>query len=215
MPYQFFDSHASEYDAWYDTDAGKAIFTMEADSLKPLLRSYPRPYLEIGVGSGRFAQALEIEYGVEPASTMAYLAKARGIKVTQANGEELPFPNETFGGLLIAFTLCFLDNPQKALQEACRVLVPEGGLALGLILKRSPWAEFYAEKGKEGHPIYSQARFYSKDEVENLLRLSGFKEFQYRSILFQPPGQNIYHTEKPTEGYFKNAGFSVIGSRKR
>src|SRR4030043_298719 len=158
MPYQFFDSHASEYDAWYDTDAGKAIFTMEADCLKPLLRSYPRPYLEIGVGSGRFA---------------------------------------------------------KALQEACRVLVPEGGLALGLILKRSPWAEFYAEKGKEGHPIYSQARFYSKDEVENLLRLSGFKEFQYRSILFQPPGQNIYHTEKPTEGYFKNAGFSVIGSRKR
>jgi len=32
MPYHVFDIHASEYDAWYDTEAGKAIFAMEVDS---------------------------------------------------------------------------------------------------------------------------------------------------------------------------------------
>ena len=93
MSYQVFDSRASEYDAWYDTKAGKAIFAMEVDCLKPLLHRYSRPYLEVGVGSGRFAQALEIEYGVEPAPAMVYMAKARGVKVTEATGEELPFPS--------------------------------------------------------------------------------------------------------------------------
>ena len=84
MPYQVFDGHANEYDAWYDIKAGKAIFAMEADCLKPLLHRYSGPYLEVGVGSGRFAQALEIGYGVEPAQTLANMAKARGVKVTEA-----------------------------------------------------------------------------------------------------------------------------------
>lgn len=188
---------------------------MEVECLKPLLHRYPRPYLEIGVGSGRFAQALEIEYGVEPASVLARMAKARGIKVTEANGQELPFPEKMFGGLLIAFTLCFLDDPLKALQEAWRALKPEGGLVLGLILRGSPWAEFYAKKGKEGHPIYSQARFFSKDEVEHLLRLSGFKELQYHSVLFQPPGQSTYQHETPVSGYFQLAGFVAVGCNKQ
>jgi len=215
MPYQVFDSHASEYDAWYDTEAGKAIFAMEVDCLKPLLHGYSRPYLEVGVGSGRFAQALGIEYGVEPAPALAHMAKNRGVKVTEATGEELPFPDKMFGGLLMAFTLCFMDKPQKALQEAWRVLQPEGGLVLGLILQNSPWAEFYASKGREGHPIYSKAKFFSKDEVESLLRVCGFKVADYRSTLFQPPGQSTYHLESPVSGYFQSAGFVAVGSQKQ
>jgi len=214
MPYQVFDSHANEYDAWYDTEAGKSIFDMEADCLKPLLHRHSGPYLEVGVGSGRFAQALEIEYGVEPAPALANMAKARGVKVTEATGEELPFPDKMFGGLLMAFTLCFLDNLQKALKEAWRVLQPEGGLVLGLILRDSPWAEFYASKGRGGHPIYSKAKFFSKEEVENLLQISGFRVMDYRSTLFQPPEQNIYHHESPISGYQQSAGFVAIVSSK-
>ena len=215
MPNQVFDSYASEYDAWYDTEAGKAIFAMEVDCLKPLLHRFGRPYLEVGVGSGRFAQALVIEYGVEPAPALAHMAKARGVKVTEATGEELPFPDEMFGGLFMVFTLCFLDKPQKALQEAWRVLQPEGGLVLGLLLRDSPWAEFYAGKGREGHPIYSKARFLSKAEIENLLQVCGFKVPDYRSTLFQPPGLSSYYHEQPTDSYAESAGFVGVGSRKQ
>jgi len=215
MLYQVFESHASEFDVWYDTEAGKAIFAMEVDCLKPLLHSYPRPYLEIGVGSGRFAQALGVEYGVDPTSALLEKAKSRDIKVRRGVGEKLPFPDGNFGGVLIALTLCFVDDPAMVIHEASRVLAPGGGLALGLVLQGSPWAEFYEKKGKEGHPIYSQARFFSKDEVEHLLLLSGFKEPRYRSVLFQPPGQNNYNIEKPVDGYFKEAGFVAIGSRQR
>ena len=215
MSYKVFDRHASEYDAWYDTEAGKAIFAMEMECLKPLLHRYSQPYLEVGVGSGRFAQALGIEYGVDPAPALAHMARIKGIKVAKATGEDLPFPDEMFGALLMAFTLCFLDNPQKALQEAWRVLQFEGGLVLGLVLRDSPWAEFYARKGREGHQLYSKASFFSKDEVENLLRICGFKVMDYFSTLLQPPEQSTYFVESPVPGYWQAAGFVVISSVKR
>ena len=210
-----FDSLAEGYDAWYDTEPGKTIFAMEVACLRPFLHTYPRPYLEVGVGSGRFAQALEIEYGVDPSQVLLEKARARGINVKRAGGEKLPFPDSSFGAVLIALTLCFVDDPAQVLREASRVLTPEGGLVLGLILKEIPWAELYAKKGKEGHPIYSRARFFSKDDIENFLYQSGFYELRYRSGLFQPPGHSSYHLEQPTDGYNSTAGFVAIGSRKQ
>jgi len=215
MSYQAFDTHADEYDAWFDNEPGAAIFAMEVECLQPLLHSHYRPYLEVGVGSGRFAQALGIEYGVDPALALLKKAKARGIRVKRASGEKLPFSSGSFGGILIALTLCFVDDPLQVLREVYRVLMPNGGLVLGLILKESPWARFYIDKAEEGHYIYSKARFFSKDEVESLLHLSGFENFQYRSVLFQPPGQGSYHFERPLSACLKSSGFTAISARKR
>ena len=211
---QVFDAYADKYDSWFDSEPGKTIFVMEVECLQPLLHSYPPPYLEVGVGSGRFAQALGIEYGVDPSSTLLEKAQSRHIKVQKAIGEKLLFLNGSFGGVLIALTLCFVDDPAQVLREVSRVLIPGGGLVLGLILKDSPWAEFYSSKGKEGHPIYSKARFFSRNEVENLLHQSGFDLLQYRSVLVQPPGQSSYHYEQPVDGYSEFAGFVSVGSRK-
>ncbi|MEW6034625.1 MAG: class I SAM-dependent methyltransferase [Chloroflexota bacterium] len=212
--YQAFDARAREYDAWYDTEVGKAVFTMEVDCLRPLLLRYERPYLEVGVGSGRFARALGIEFGVDPAAAMLQMAGSRGIQVLEAAGEELPFPDGMFGALLVALTLCFVADPARVLREAWRVLRPGGGLVLGLIPKESPWAESYAGKGREGHPLYSRARFFSREEVESLLRLAGFRLSECRSVLFQPPGQSRYLPEAPEEGYQERAGFVAVGSHK-
>lgn len=215
MKHGAFDAYADKYDAWYDTEAGKSIFAMEVDCLKPLLYEHKRPYLEIGVGSGRFAQALGIEYGIDPSPTLLRMAESRSIRVLKASSENLPFTNNMFGSVLIALTLCFVDDPARVLREAWRILQPGGGLVLGLIFRGSPWAEFYTTKAKEGHPIYGRAHFFSKNEVENQLRSAGFKEFDYRSILFQPPGQSSYHLERPVSAYRKSAGFTAISSRKR
>ncbi len=214
MPYKIFDAFADEYDAWYDTEPGATIFSMEVDCLRPLLHRYDRPYLEIGVGSGRFAKALGIEYGVDPARTLLLKAESRGIRTKEASGERLPFAEGTFGGVLIAFTLCFVDDPLSVLKEAWRVLKDGGGVVLGLILKESPCGKFYARKGKEGHPIYKEARFYTKRDVETLLRGAGFAIVDFRSVLFQSPGQNGYHPEKPLNCYRKTAGFVAAGSIK-
>ncbi|TET13225.1 MAG: class I SAM-dependent methyltransferase [Dehalococcoidia bacterium] len=130
MSYQAFDTHAGEYDAWYDSEVESTIFAMEEDCLRPLLNRHKRPYLEIGVGSGRFGETLGIEYGVDPAPAPLRMAVSRGIRALKATGERLPFADGMFGGILIALTLCFVDDPASVLQEARRVLLPGGGLVL-------------------------------------------------------------------------------------
>jgi len=209
-----FDAYAAQYDAWYDSDVGRPIFATEVACLRRFLQRYPGPHLEIGVGSGRFAQALAVQYGVDPATCPLRLAGARGIRVVQARGESLPFPNEVFGAVLIALTLCFVREATQVLEESRRAMRPTGGLVMGLILEGSPWAEYYTRKGQEGHPIYSQASFFSKEEVEAMLRLSGFKTFEYRSCLFQPPGLTRYVIEEPVYDYHPSAGFVAVGSRR-
>ncbi|MDP2659439.1 MAG: class I SAM-dependent methyltransferase [Dehalococcoidia bacterium] len=207
-----FDAYAAQYDAWYDSDVGRPIFATEVACLRPFLHRYPMPHLEIGVGSGRFAQALAIEDGVDPAAAPLKLARARGVRGAIAAGENLPFPDGVFGEVLIALALCFVTQPALVLEESRRVLRPEGGLVLGLILGESPWAEYYARKGREGHPIYSQARFFAKNEMEALLRFCRFEALEYRSCLFQPPGLTRYLREEPVSGYHPPAGFVALSA---
>jgi len=59
-----FDNLALAYDAWFEGE-GKLIFAIETRALQEVLPSLPKPWLEVGVGSGRFAQALGIETGVD------------------------------------------------------------------------------------------------------------------------------------------------------
>ena len=54
-----FDTRAHEYDAWYDDNI---VFDIERSALQLLTYDLKRPCLEIGAGSGRFSQVLNIEF---------------------------------------------------------------------------------------------------------------------------------------------------------
>jgi SAM-dependent methyltransferase len=209
-----FNSQADRYDAWYDTPKGQALLATEVTCLRPFIQRLPQPWLEVGVGTGRFAQALGIGYGLDPAPSALVKARQRGVPVVRSVGEAIPFIGGAFGGVLVAFSLCFVNDPLAVLREAHRVLLPDGGLVLGLLLRGTPWADFYAQRGKEGHPIYSTAHFYSKEEVERLLAQAGFRVTACRSTLFQPPGQDAYRQETPVEGYAPGCGFFACLSAK-
>lgn len=209
-----FDTHADRYDAWYDSPAGQIILSMELACLRPFLEALPRPYVEIGIGTGRFAQALGIEFGVDPAFKAVNMAYERGMQASIGVAERLPFRTASFGGALMALTLCFVENASQTLQEVRRVLAPRGGLVLGLILRGTPWADYYAQKGAEGHPMYRIAHFYSPEEVEGLLKGTHFAVTGYRSTLFQKPGLETYLREQPVEGYVPGSGFVAIAAGK-
>lgn len=208
-----FERHAARYDAWYEGPIGRGAYRSEVRALASLLAECPRPWLEIGVGSGRFAQALAVEFGIDPAWTPLRMAADRGIRAIQAVGERLPFRDRSLGGVLLVVTLCFVEDPLAVLRETRRILQPGGGLVLGMILAESPWAAHYQEQGRQGHPFYSVARFYSRRELEVWLREVGFEVTAYRSTLFQAPDAPMIEEEEPRPGFHLEAGFVGVLAR--
>ena len=208
-----FDDLAIEYDAWFDREGG-LIFSIEVQAFKSLLFTLAKPWLEIGVGSGRFAQALGIETGLDPSSKLLYMARERGINVFLGRGEQKLFDEASFGTVFLIVTLCFLDSPLDVLREAKRILIPGGKIVLGLVLKESPWGRFYQTKKAEGHRFYKYATFYRYDEVVRLIVQAGFVTERIISTLFQRPGE-VHRMEDPREGYSTDAGFTIIVAEKK
>lgn len=132
---QAFNTYADSYDAWYDSPKGKLLLSTELACLRPLVEAFPRPRLEVGVGSGRFDSALGVGYGLDPSPMALQKASQREITVVRGRGEDIPFKAGSFGGVLVAFTICFVAEPDRVFREIQRVLVPGGGVVLGVLLK--------------------------------------------------------------------------------
>ena len=205
-----FDQRAAEYDQWYE---GSLLFDIELQALKGVQSVLRGPALEIGVGSGRFAEALGLMHGLDPAHSALRLARSRGMSVCQGIGEQLPYRNGVFGTVYLLFALCFVEAPDRVLAECVRVLTPGGGLLVGMVPAASPWGHFLAAKKAAGHPFYRHARFYGVAEAERLLREAGLTVIEQRSTLYQPPGK-VEALEGARVGVSAEAGFVILVSRK-
>lgn len=203
---QVFDERAAEYDAWFENSL---LFAIERAALQELVTPLLGPKLEVGVGPGRFAEALGVEFGVDPALASLALAKKRGVQVSQAVGEALPYTGQSMRTVLLLFTFCFLADPRPVLWECRRVLKPGGHLVLGLVVADSPWGRMLQQKKEAGHPFYKQARFYDPTEVERRLAECGFVVEERRSSLTQPP-EALREMEQSRAGLVSQAGFAVL-----
>ncbi len=208
-----FDAVASDYDAWFESE-GRLTFEIEATALRTVLPFLPKPWLEVGVGSGRFAQALGIGMGIDPSVGLLKLAKGRGIEVVLGIAESLPFREGAFGTLFFVVSVCFMASPLAAFREAYRVLEPRGKLVLGMVLRDCPYGRFYDELKNRGHHLYRYASFYSFAEVGELLEQAGFAIDNVVSTLFQRPGE-VREMELPRPGFSPEAGFTVVVAGKR
>jgi len=71
--------------------------------------------------------------------------------------------------------------------QYAQFLKNDGYLVLGLVLSDSPWADFYKEKAKIGHPIYFHARFYSFGKLSSILVQAIFRIEKVCTTLFEEP----------------------------
>jgi len=201
-----FDRYYKEYDSWYDRN--KFAYLSELEALKKILPTKGKG-LEVGVGTGRFAYALGIKYGIDSSRRMLEIAKKRGVDVKLCSGEKLPFANATFDYVAIIITLCFVKGPCEVLAEARRVLKKNGKIIIGVIDKDSFLGIFYQ---RERGVFYKQANFFGAKELADLLKVIGFNRFRYYQTIFKFPGK-INSVQKPEEGFGKG-GFIVIGAYK-
>ncbi len=207
---EVFDSVAEAYDRWYELPKGFAVFSEELECFRMLVGRCGKGWLEVGVGTGRFAEALDIGLGVDPAPNMLAKCIQRGINVQAARAEELPYGSGVFEGVLLAMTFSFLDDREEALRECGRVLRTGGKLLLGTVPADSEWGRHYIHEGRCGHPVYSKARFYRTSEIIGMAEKEGLVLQDSSSALFHGPGAGPECFMGAKKGLYPGAGFAAM-----
>jgi SAM-dependent methyltransferase len=199
-----FDACTEEYEEWFERN--RSAYLSELILLRMLIPDVRRG-LEVGIGTGRFAAPLRIDFGIDPSKNMLQMAKNLGSRVALARGEQIPFKDQVFDYVLIMVTICFVDEPNRVVEESKRVIRNGGRIVIGIIDRDSWLGKLYLAK-KDKSNFYREARFYSVREIIELLRNNDFKNISVHQTIFNPPEtlETVqYHKKGSGEG-----GFAVI-----
>jgi SAM-dependent methyltransferase len=151
-------SDPAAYDAWYETDRGRWIAGIELRLLKRLLA--PRSgsnLLDVGCGTGHFTRGFG-ELGLDVTgldNDLSALQFARGrssARFVGGDARQLPFADRSFDHCIAVTSLCFVDDPARAVAEMWRVA--RHGIALGLLHRNS-----LLHRRKAGRGAYRGARW--------------------------------------------------------
>jgi SAM-dependent methyltransferase len=203
-----FQRYAGQYENWFSEHWW--AYVAELRAVKALLPENGRG-LEIGVGTGRFAEPLGIQTGLEPSSRMREIARKRGIKVLAGVAEDLPFGDGVFDLALMVMTVCFLDDIHKAFKEANRVLTNGGFFIAGIVDRNNTIGQMYLKYHDES-VFYRLANFLSADEVVKIMRQAGFIDFEFSQTIFRSLAET--KEDEPIRTGYGEGSFVAIRSRK-
>ncbi|MGB3907915.1 MAG: class I SAM-dependent methyltransferase [Methanomethylovorans sp.] len=209
------DMWVKEYDSWYDRHI--KVFSSELAAIRELFHPVQTEHrsIEIGVGTGRFAQALCIGHGADPSKEMLELARKRNIICVQAVAESLPFKEKSFDVILMVTVDCFLTDLQQAFSEVHRVLKTGGKLILGMIDRNSELGKVYEkkyEKRQHERGFYTCARLHSVEDISERIHRSGFVGIDTVQTLFRP--LEMIEDSEPVRNGHGEGGFVVIAATK-
>ncbi|HBF43902.1 MAG TPA: SAM-dependent methyltransferase [Desulfobacteraceae bacterium] len=203
-----FEKNAGQYEDWFKKN--RWVYEAELRAVKAIMPAGGYG-VEIGVGTGRFAEPLGIKIGVEPSKRMAVIAENRGIQVLDGVAEELPFDDFTFDFALMVTTICFVDDINRALLEAHRILSHGGFFIIGFVDRNSMVGQTYLDH-REENVFYKDATFFSVDEVVELMDNAGFSDLTFKQTVFKELSKTTrYEPVKPGHG---EGSFVVIRGRK-
>jgi SAM-dependent methyltransferase len=175
-----FDEHSDDYEKWFDLN--KFAYKSEIKAIGHFIPEDGKG-IEIGIGSGLFAQPLGIEKGIEPSLQMRNMAEKRGLEVYDGVAENIPLEDDMFDYALMVTTICFVDDLEHSLKEVKRILKTGGRIIIGYVDKNSPIGKVYQEN-KQFSTFYRDAHFYSSDEIEAILQKEGFHKIEFVQTLF-------------------------------
>ncbi len=203
-----FEKYAEQYEDWFVEN--RWVYEAELRAVKAMLPAGGRG-VEIGVGTGRFAEPLGIKIGVEPSNRMREIAQERGIQVLDGVAEELPFDDSRFDFVLMVTTICFVDDIVRALQETHRVLCHGGFLIIGFIDRNSVLGQTYLNR-KEENVFYREAIFFSVGELIDIMDRIGFEDLTFNQTIFRTLSETT--RDEPVKSGHGEGSFVVIRGRK-
>jgi len=208
---EVFNENVKAYEAWYKKYP--EVYLSEVAAIKEQLLKLPKNIkgIEVGLGTGRFAEPLGIKEGIEPSSEMGRKAMKRGIEVMDGVAERLPYGDLQFDFVLLV-TICHLNEIKSAFSQAHRVLKHGGSIIIGFIDKDQSIAKQYEEK-RDRSTFFRHASFYTVNRIERLLKEVGFRNFEYNQTLFGILEQ-IKKIQTPKQG-FGEGSFVVLKATKK
>jgi len=204
-----YEAHYAEYDKWFDDFP--TVFASEVRAIELVLPP-PGDWIEIGVGTGRFALALGIRIGVEPCEQMAALARSRGIEVIAGRVEALPLGDACVDAVFLITVLCYVRVLAQALEEVHRVLRPGGYAIIATVPRTSPIGKMYAAAGPED-PFFHGAILRSPQELAEGMRKVCLSVDRTSQTLFDSIDRANDRVETPREGHDRGS-FVVLRGRK-
>jgi len=204
-----FEAHSGRYDKWFMRH--EAVYLSELLAVRALL-PWKGMGLEVGVGTGRFAAPLGVQFGIDPAPSMLLRARQRGVTCVGGAAEALPFADRAFDYALMVIVLSFLDDPGTALLEIRRILRPGGVVVIGFLDQGCVCGGDYLARHQE-KLFFQEATFFDVAGVQRLLADTGFNELCWAQTLFHPPDE-ITEPEAMQAGHGEGA-FVVVRAVSR
>jgi ubiquinone/menaquinone biosynthesis C-methylase UbiE len=126
-----------------------------------------RRLADIGGGTGNYALALAelgwVPLVIDPSPEMLEQAEAKGLETLLAPAEQLPLGDQSFDAALMVSMLHHSDDPAAAIDEARRILRPNGRLAIKMFTREDVedlWLNDYFPSTRswmdETHPPLSE-----------------------------------------------------------
>ena len=203
-----FEKHVKQYEEWFAKN--RWVYEAELRAVKNMIPTVGQG-VEIGIGTGRFAEPLGIKMGVEPSKRMREIAQKRGIRVLDGVAEELPFNDSQFDFVLMVTTVCFVDDISKALMEAHRILSPGGFLIIGFVDRSSMLGQTYLSRQSE-NVFYKDATFFSVGELVDMMNQTGFVDLTFNQTIFKTLSDTT--RDEPVKMGYGEGSFVVIRGRK-
>lgn len=203
-----FEKYVEQYEAWFVKN--RWVYEAELRAVKAVL-STEGLGVEIGVGTGRFAEPLGVKIGIEPSKRMGEIAQQRGIQVINSVAEELPFGDSKFDFALMITTICFVDDAKKAILDTHRVLSVGGFLIIGFVDRNSRVGQTYLDHQNES-VFYKDATFFSVNELIEIMNQSGFIELTFKQTIFQTLSETT--RDEPVKPGYGQGSFVVISGKK-
>ena len=176
MGYVFDFNDAVAYERWVKKSRNQRTAELEyrlmTDMLKPIRGE---TLLDIGCGSGAsLIPFLDLGLQVTGIDASPYMLDAttrnlsNRVDLYRGFAEDLPFEDNSFNHASLVTSLEFVDDPAKALAEACRVA--KDRIFVGVLNRYALKGVQRRLKGIFSHTIYNRARFFSVWEVKQMFR---------------------------------------------
>ena len=172
-----FDNISGDYDGLNRVISFGTDVKWRNKVVNPLKRNHPETILDIATGTGDLAINLaetgaEKIIGLDISSGMLEIGKTKiqrkhlesKIEMVLGDSENIPFENNTFDAITVAFGIRNFESLEQGLKEILRVLKPGGSFVIleTSIPKKTPFKQGYFLYTKNILPLIG--RIFSKDK---------------------------------------------------